>query len=603
MKSSIINLFLGLAFCCAAIVAVTASPQSEAPSIRVQDFPAIGSMYEKLDLNDPYKTVVSGLFREPVKVGESEREFLVYIAESNRQANPYICLIPDAGQDPVEFLVESGWKEIADGSGSIIVIMRPLEGAWDFERDLPYLKAMYSQSRKRQWYNVQKGNSYLAGYADGASMAQQWSMIDPAAFASMASFGNLAVSEDFMISAAGRSTDRESIKAGEIPVPVWMFVEKSGEAEKAVLDYWKSANNADTRQSFCGEDLDVLYLAQKNPLNSLLDEQDMIAQTRLTETSDALKPNVARTQKVWEFLSSVTRTGGILNGDLRPAYTLEEWQAKKRTIIIDGVTRHWFEFVPEKLYPTDGEKAPLVVAMHGQSTTADAFLWRSEWIKLANERGFMVVFPAASLTQSDKVMPRPSWNTINGGSDDQFDDLKFLREMVREVSGRLPVDKTRVYATGQSMGGMTSLSIAIDQKNVFAAIAIETGFLITDETGAPSYTSQQALANSKVPVFIVIGEHDLPPFLDEKVRKGNMSYWISLDEAGSYDKPYGQYVDGRYNITTWAFNNIPIVQYALQLERPHAPVPSDNLMLYDGFLSRWSRNADGTLNYLGKSIE
>lgn len=586
----------------AAVSAVwAANLESFVPSMAIQRFPAIESLYNKLDLSDPYRTVVSGLFTQDSVLKTEKRPFLVYVAPSNHQAESYVCIIPDSKQDPRQTLELNGWKEIADANGLILVIMQPKDGSWDWEKDGAYLNAMYSQSRLRQWYNVQKGNSYLVGYGDGAKLAQSWALRQPTNFASVATFGPIGVDTDFLASASALKTESPLVKNNEIPVPMWMFVESCGTQERAVFDYWKAANRADEAQSFRNSDVSELYLAKPNALSTFVDDVDMVAQTRLTVAPDVLADNPARTRKTWDFLASVTRTGGLINSDLRPAYTLADWHATRRTIQIDGVTRQWFEFVPVQLHNAVMGKVPLVVAMHGSSTTADAFLWRSEWIKLASERGFIVVFPAASFNRDAKAMPRPNWNIADDPTN--FDDYMFLRSMITEVTDRLPVDASRVYATGQSMGFMTSLAIALRHDDLITAIAGETGFLLTDKAGAPYYTSADAARTSKIPVFVIIGQNDMPDFLNEATKKINLDYWIKRDGAGTYEAPFGFYVDGRYQITTWAdAKNTPLVQYAFELERPHAPVPSDNTMLYDGFLSKWSRSVDGKLFYMGAEV-
>jgi poly(3-hydroxybutyrate) depolymerase len=571
------------------------------PSVTIGEFPPIGSLYESLDLSDPYRTVVSGLFREPISVGGVERSYLVYIGEENHQSNPYVCLIPESTQDPRELLELSGWKQIADENGLVLVVPEPQNDRWAVADDIAYLNSMDSQSKTRRWYNVQKGNTYLVGYGDGATLAQAWIMQSPQSFASAATFGRLSLTSSFISATATAGTDTPYVHNGEIPVPMWLFAEEYGESERAVMDHWKTANRSATAEIFSSTDLTEMYVARPNPLSNMVDEQDMVAQTRLTVTRDARAYNELRTTAVWKFLSSVTRTGGLHNSDLRPAYSLEEWNAFKRTLTVSGVVRHWFEFVPEQLQYTSEGGVPLVVGMHGQSTTADAFLWRTEWIRLANERGFIVVFPAGALSNSDRVMPRPDWNIA--ADPNRFDDYAFLRQMIQEVSARLPVDNSRVYATGQSMGFMTSLAIAVEMEDLITAIAGETGFLLGDENGGPYYTSERAQLETRMPVFVIIGEHDMPPFLRDSTKRINLEYWINRNDAGRYDAPFGEYVDGRYRITTWSnAQNIPLVQYGFMLERPHAPIPSDNTLLYDGFLSRWSNGEGGTLYYMGAEV-
>jgi len=264
------------------------------PQTEIRKLPEVASLYGKLDLSDPYKTVVSGLFRQTVTMKEESRSFLVYVAENNRQAEPYVCLIPDSKQDPRELLEMNGWKAIADANGLILVIMESRNGAWDLEKDMAYLSAMYSQSRARQWYNVQKGNSYLVGYGDGANLAQAWTMRAPTNFASVATFGQVSLSRDFMSAAAAVKTESPAVKNNTIPVPMWMFVESYGKTEQAVLDYWKGANKADLTQVYKNSDVTELYLAKPDARSTLVDEQDTVAQPRLSWI-DPMRPSLPTT--------------------------------------------------------------------------------------------------------------------------------------------------------------------------------------------------------------------------------------------------------------------------------------------------------------------
>ena len=52
-----------------------------------------------------------------------------------------------------------------------------------------------------------------------------------------------------------------------------------------------------------------------------------------------------------------------------------------------------------------------------------------------------------------------------------MDDVKFIRELVADVESRHSVDKSRVYAMGQSSGGMMSDLLAYTAGDIFAAVA------------------------------------------------------------------------------------------------------------------------------------
>lgn len=564
----------------------------------IQAFPKIADMYRMIDPADPYRTVVSGLFRQTVKVGDVERSFLVYIAKDNAQYQPYLFIVPDARQDPVAVLDKGGWKRIADEHGMIVIVAETPDRRWTLERDLGYLNKVYALSHERNWYNAQKGNNYLAAYGDAASLTQAWAMKAPANFCSFATFGAVSVDADFRKEAGDAPSELKSVPMKDVPMPVWMFVPKLNDDAKAQLEYWKAANKA-VGPRLSDADTTGLFLANTNGIDTLIDEQDLLAQTRYTVTADAAALNPKRAQTVWKFLSAVVRPVALANGDLRAARSTEQWGAVKRTIVVDGVTRYWIEFVPKTLRKTAGDKAPLLVYLHGNNNTAEAIIDRTEIFKAANERGFIAVVPTGSLYNSAKQMPNPRWNLSEKA--DEWNDYAFIRAMIRDVTGRTPVDASRIYLSGQSYGSMATQAFSLRMNDVVAAGASTAAFLIGEDRAL--LKSPQVLEGNRVPIFMIIGERDMPIFLDPKDTELNVSYWIERNAAGRYAAPAGTYKDGRYNVTVWAnADGVPLVQYAKVDEKPHTPLPMDNFLMYDTWLSKWSRGADGVLYYMGKAV-
>lgn len=67
---------------------------SASAELQVQQFPASSQLYAMMDPEDPYRTVVSGLFQQTTQVGEAERPFYVYFASNNHQMEANVTLIP-----------------------------------------------------------------------------------------------------------------------------------------------------------------------------------------------------------------------------------------------------------------------------------------------------------------------------------------------------------------------------------------------------------------------------------------------------------------------------------------------------------------------------
>jgi polyhydroxybutyrate depolymerase len=55
--------------------------------------------------------------------------------------------------------------------------------------------------------------------------------------------------------------------------------------------------------------------------------------------------------------------------------------------------------------------------------------------------------------------------------DERVDDVRYLRELVRELESELCIDKNRVYATGMSNGAIMSYRLACEAPDIFAAVA------------------------------------------------------------------------------------------------------------------------------------
>lgn len=116
--------------------------------------------------------------------------------------------------------------------------------------------------------------------------------------------------------------------------------------------------------------------------------------------------------------------------------------------------------------------APLVVMLHGGfgsgAQAEKAYGWDGE----AARNHFVVVYP-------DGV--DHAWN-VGGGccgtpASTGVDDVAFLTSMVAAIEREVPIDPSRLYATGISNGGMTAYRLACDT-GLFAAIGPDSATLL-----------------------------------------------------------------------------------------------------------------------------
>lgn len=134
------------------------------------------------------------------------------------------------------------------------------------------------------------------------------------------------------------------------------------------------------------------------------------------------------------------------------------------TIEHDGAQREFLLHVPPNLDPS--VPVPLVVDMHGLTSTAGAQAGLSGWRAKADEEGFIVAHPQGLGN---------SWNGGDlccGSSQSRgVDDEGFIRAMVAKIEADGCIDPKRVYATGLSNGGAMSHLLACNAADLFAASA------------------------------------------------------------------------------------------------------------------------------------
>jgi polyhydroxybutyrate depolymerase len=71
-----------------------------------------------------------------------------------------------------------------------------------------------------------------------------------------------------------------------------------------------------------------------------------------------------------------------------------------------------------------------------------------------------------------------SWNAgscCGRAQAEQIDDVRYARDLVRELSRELCIDRNRLYATGMSNGALMSYRLACEASDLFAAVAPVAG--------------------------------------------------------------------------------------------------------------------------------
>ena len=126
-----------------------------------------------------------------------------------------------------------------------------------------------------------------------------------------------------------------------------------------------------------------------------------------------------------------------------------------------GLDRTYVLYVPKTVDPAT--PTPLVISMHGFASWPANQMSVSQWNKLADQHGFIVVYPSGT------GFPK-RWNTSGRTGEDAADDVAFLSDLIDTLSQQLTIDPARIYANGLSNGaGMANL-LACELPDRIAAI-------------------------------------------------------------------------------------------------------------------------------------
>ena len=116
--------------------------------------------------------------------------------------------------------------------------------------------------------------------------------------------------------------------------------------------------------------------------------------------------------------------------------------------------------------------APLVVAMHGCTQTANDYFTHSGWPELADTYKFAVVFPQQP-TSNNSTNCFDWWTPSDDGRG--VGEAASVKSMVDYEKSHLSIDSARVFLTGLSAGGAMTADLLADYPDVFAGGATDSG--------------------------------------------------------------------------------------------------------------------------------
>ena len=225
---------------------------------------------------------------------------------------------------------------------------------------------------------------------------------------------------------------------------------------------------------------------------------------------------------------------------------------QRLTIAHEGTEREYFVHVP----PNAEGPLPVVVGIHGYTSTATGFANSHQLNAHADANGYIAVYPQGTHflvgEQSDAQNRITAWNSYGEEGPDfsaaphctaestHYDcppgcgechrcqwepctnDVAFVAKVLDDVETKFDTDTSRYYVLGVSNGGMMTLRIACDLSDRFAAAAPIIGLQPPGHVCAPS---------TDLPILFLMGAKDETIRYDGKAGQDDGFIYATLAES------------------------------------------------------------------------
>lgn len=300
----------------------------------------------------------------------------------------------------------------------------------------------------------------------------------------------------------------------------------------------------------------------------------------------------------------------------------------------NGFAHTWYEYIPPQLRGSK-EKIPLLLYFHGGGCVGLYGAEQSGWHDIADRENFIVVYPNASMEKK--------WNAWNAPHVPS--DIDFVLALIDRIDKLHPIDRSRIYISGFSMGGMMTHAMACLYSEMFAAAApcnaFNEGYFDTYESfnlkyggilqkpqienisaGGESVTKmladkKKAEKDYRMPVIQNLGLTDQmiqkwPIITEDNSGLQYLDYWKAYNniamtpfvaspqyESGlTADETFYEGDHERFLHHRWFSRdsgNPPLYEILLAKRMPHA-LDLEQIEIAWKFMKKFSRNPDGSLN-------
>ena len=138
--------------------------------------------------------------------------------------------------------------------------------------------------------------------------------------------------------------------------------------------------------------------------------------------------------------------------------------ATSGSIVSSAEKREYLLYVP-KSYDR-AKPTPLVINLHTSMSWPTSSMNISQWNLVADENGFIVVYPAGTGFGSK------SWEMTGSETPSRMPDVIFISELIDKLEVSYNIDKTRIYADGMSNGGGMAFVLSCTLSERIAAVGM-----------------------------------------------------------------------------------------------------------------------------------
>ena len=196
-------------------------------------------------------------------------------------------------------------------------------------------------------------------------------------------------------------------------------------------------------------------------------------------------------------------------------------QQKNESIIVDHMRREFITYLPNDI----GDKAPVIISLHGRLGTAARQMTFADFKPIADRDKVIIVCPQGV---------ERSWNDGRGtpANSRGVNDVKFMDELITYIIDTYHADPSRIYVTGMSNGGFMTSRLACELNKRIAAVAVVAASMDQDMGYQPT---------QPMPVMYIQGTKDpLVPFAGGQMKGagGNiyshediLKKWAEIDKC------------------------------------------------------------------------